>query len=175
MIAPRCRCKYLMLVFALTTVALSGPIDSNEAGAEVDAPESDLDIETLDRMEKIADGYRRRGFDSHAEAILQDVFEYRRSKKGAEDPAMSHYHNGLGLLQAEQGNMRKQKQTIYKRSRSRKNTGDLTIQIWQNSSTILRGFIVHKPAMERRSSFMSDALPFGKNTPARTIPIWPWR
>ena len=63
----------------------------------------DIDTESLDRMEKIADAYRRRGLYSHAEEIIQDIFQIRQKKKGPEDAEMAYYHNSLGWLQAEQG------------------------------------------------------------------------
>ncbi|HEX2227550.1 MAG TPA: hypothetical protein VHM64_10430, partial [Candidatus Binatia bacterium] len=70
-------------------------------GAEQES-ELAIDTESLDRMEKVADAYRRKALYSEAEAIIQDVFEIRRKKRGAEDAEMAYYHNNLGLLQAEQ-------------------------------------------------------------------------
>ena len=98
-----------MALIALPTVARSASIESADGAGQAKPlsaeEERDLgmDTESLDRMEKIADGYRRRGLYSYAEAIIQDVFEIRRKKKGPDDPEMANYHNNLGWLQAEQG------------------------------------------------------------------------
>ncbi len=62
-----------------TVQPLSGQLAENESTLEVDTP-------TLERMEKIADSYRRRGLYSYAEAIIEDVFEIRQKLKGPDDP-----------------------------------------------------------------------------------------
>ncbi|HEX7232850.1 MAG TPA: tetratricopeptide repeat protein [Candidatus Binatia bacterium] len=82
------------------------PFDQSTVAESLDGrmqSESDPDIETLDRLENIANAYRGRGLYPYAEAIIQDIFEIRRKREGADAPALAHYHNNLGFLKAEQG------------------------------------------------------------------------
>ena len=78
----------LMALIALPPFARSASIESADRAGQAKPlsaeEERDLgmDTESLDRMEKIADAYRRRGLYSYAEAIIQEVFEIRRKKKG---------------------------------------------------------------------------------------------
>ena len=80
-----------------------GVADQQKPLNSTEEQELGIDIESLDRMEKIADAYRRRGLYSRAEEIIQGVFEIRQKKKGPDDAEMAYYHNSLGWLQAEQG------------------------------------------------------------------------
>ena len=88
-----------------------------------------IDTESLTRMESTADGYKRRGLYSHAETIIQEVFDMRQKKKGADDPEMAYYHNNLGWLKPSKANTPKRNNTICARARSRRRRGGRIIPI----------------------------------------------
>jgi len=94
---------WIVSLVAVSLGADSLPARSNTSNSAAEhSQDLGRDTETLEHMEKVAGAYRRRGLYSCAEAIIRDVFERRREKKGSDDPEMAYYHDSLALLQTEQ-------------------------------------------------------------------------
>jgi tetratricopeptide (TPR) repeat protein len=147
---------------------------SSTAAEPLSAPEEyqlGIDTESVTRMERTADSYKRRGLYSYAEAIIQDVFEIRQKKKGADDPEVATTVNNLAWIYDKQGKHVKA-ETLYKR----------VIQIWATAHGIDHPDVAlgfnNLGNVERalgnyakRKHFFSSPWRFARNCSARITPM----
>ncbi|MGZ8444435.1 MAG: tetratricopeptide repeat protein [Candidatus Binatia bacterium] len=132
-----------------------------------------IDTESLTRMESTADGYKRRGLYSHAETIIQEVFDIRQKKKGADDPEMAYYHNNLGWLKAEQGKYTEAEQHYLRAGAITETTWGANHPDLADQLNNLAGVYRSQARFAEAESLYQRAIKIWENYSAQTNRTWP--